>query len=228
MELPNNGRRCDVDEDLPHRYELALDDLRESQSRNTELQQQLSNARSTATQLPQRPGWLDWEAEKQRILASLEADFDEDDESQQTERLKIVEVLRTTDEVVAAKDRKIQELQQRLEEQDHMGEAKVPDIVLIDQVLNTDAAILEEQERLKQLQEQWREKLLQAEVEIATKRAKIARQCAELAQLRSAESVPPEPPDTTEIEGQAERPNHGRWLARLGLTAADLEPGRHL
>jgi hypothetical protein len=231
VELPDDGDHRAADEDLQRRYELALDDLRQSKNRNTELQQQLVKTRSTAAKLAQQarqPGRLDWEAEKQRILAALEADFDEDDEAQQTERLRIAEVLQTTDEVIAAKDREIQELKQRLEDQSPNGAADVPDMVSADQALDNDAVVREERERLKRLQEEWREKLQQAQVELALERAKIARQRAELEELRTAENDSPQPPSTTDADGQTERSTRGRWLARLGLTEADREPGRHL
>ncbi len=207
------------------------EELRSSINNNAELQQELAKTRSTAATLAQQtrqPGQLDWEAEKQRILAALEADFNDDDKARRPNRLKIGDVLRTTDEVVAAKDRDIQALKQRLEDQCRNGAAEVSDGVSVDQALNNDAKVREERERLKRLQEEWREKLRQAEVELALERAKIARQRAELEERRMARNASPEPPGATNMDGQAEQTIHGRWLAQLGLTAADREPRRHL
>ena len=105
---------------------IGVDELRLTRNKNAELQQQVARARSTAAKLAQqarKPGWLDWEAEKLRILAALEADGNQDDEAQQSERLGIVEVLRITDEVIAAKDGEIQQLKKRLEEQSRDGAA---------------------------------------------------------------------------------------------------------
>ena len=150
-ESPHGGDHRAADEELQQRYETALDELRLARNKNAELQQQVARARSTAAKLAQqarKPGWLDWEAEKLRILAALEADDDQDDEAQQTERLGIVEVLRITDEVIAAKDREIQQLKKRLEEQSRDGAASAPDAASIDQVLNNDAVVREERERL--------------------------------------------------------------------------------
>ena len=66
------------DNDLGRRYEMSLDDLRELKARNDDLQEQLARTRQAggadAGQI--RPGVLNWEAEKQRILAALEADFE--------------------------------------------------------------------------------------------------------------------------------------------------------
>ena len=125
-ESPHGGDHRAAEEELQQRYESAMDELRLARNKNAELQQQVARARSTAAKLAQqarKPGWLDWEAEKLRILAALEADGNQDDEAQQSERLGIVEVLRITDEVIAAKDREIQQLKKRLEEQSRDGAA---------------------------------------------------------------------------------------------------------
>ena len=232
-ESPDGGDRRAVEKELRQRYQSALDELRLARNKNAELQQQVARARSTAAKLAQqarKPGWLDWEAEKLRILAALEADGAQDDEAQQTERLGIVEVLRITDEVIAAKEHEIQQLKQRLEEQSRDGAASALDAASIDQILSNDAVVREERERLQRLQEEWREKLREAEVELALERAKIARQRADLGeQLHAFEAVYPERPGTSGTDGQpAEPAGRGRWLARLGLTAADREPGRHV
>lgn len=221
----------EIDEDGPRRYELALDDIRQLRNRNNELQQQLAKARSTASTLARQsrqPGMLDWEAEKQNILAALEASSDEEDESQRGDRDKMAEVLQATNSIVEEKDHEIESLKQRLEELESK-KTSVPVAGAVDKTLDSDAVVREERERLKRLQEEWRDKLRQAEVEIALERAKIARQRAEMesqhhvtedAAAKAAESTTP---------GQSERTSmHGRWLARLGLTDADLVPGKHL
>ena len=144
-----------------------------------------------------------------------------------------MEVLRITDEVIAAKDHEIQQLKTRLEEQSRDGAASANalDAASTDQMLNNDAVIREERGRLQRLQEEWQEKLRKAEVELSLERAKIARQRAELEeQARAVEVASPERPSTTDTDRQqqAEPSGRGRWLARLGLTAADREPKRHV
>ena len=207
-----------------------MDELCAARNRNAELQQQLAKTRSTAAKLAQQarqPGWLDWEAEKQRIVAALEADFDGDDKARQQQRLKIEEVVRTTDKIIAAKDREIQELNERLEELSHSDAVKAPGKASGNRAPAGDSVVREERENLKQLQEQWRDKVRQAEVELALERAKIARQRAELEeQIRAAAAATPAAA-TTDADRLAERSTGGRWLARLGLTNADREPARH-
>ena len=46
------------------------------------------------------PGVLNWEAEKQRILAALEADFEEENEEDRNEKMKIQEVIHKTDRIM--------------------------------------------------------------------------------------------------------------------------------
>ena len=136
--------------------------------------------------------------------------------------------MRTTDEVIAAKDREIRKLNERLEEQIRNAAAKTSETASAELAMSQDAALREEREKLKQLQVDWQEKIQQAEVELALERAKMARQRAELeGHDRTAEDAAPEPPTTIDADGQAKPSARGRWLARLGLTDADREPARH-
>jgi chromosome segregation ATPase len=231
LEQPADGEHHGVDEDGQRRYEMALDDIRQLRNRNNELQQQLAKARSTAASLSRQsrlPGSLDWEAEKQNILAALEASGDDDggDEAEQDDHRKVAEMVQTTTAVIAEKDREIGELKQRLEELEGKA-ATTPNVADLDRVLGADGMIQEERERLRRLQDEWRDKLRQAEVEIALERAKIARQRAEMESQHQGSGSGE--PGTTDSHDQTERSSmHGRWLARLGLTDADLVPGRHL
>jgi hypothetical protein len=228
LDRRNNNDR-DWDDDLDSRYDLAMEELSQLKSNNSELQQQLARTRSTAAKLAQQarqPGCLDWEAEKQRILAALEADVDGADEAQRSDRLKSMEVIRKTNEVIATKDREIQELKEQLAEGIRSSAAKVSDIAVIDHVLDNDFLIQEERQRLKQLQEEWRGKVREAEIELSVERANMARQRAELEELRKNQIVAPATP--TDSNKPAEPSTRGRWLAKLGLTAADRELPRHL
>jgi hypothetical protein len=221
----------DADADYQRRYEMALDDLHELKEKNAELQQQLAkataNAGNLASPAPAPRGRLDWEAEKRRILAALEADFDQHDAQQFGQRLKIEEVLHATEQIVAEKDRQIEDLKRQLEEQRGTPRTDDSETTTAQRVIANDAAVREERERLKQLQDQWREKLRQAEIELSLERAKLARQRAELAeQLKAAGIDAPRPPAPVTSTGHEDRPTCGRWLAQLGLTEADKERRR--
>ncbi len=205
------------------RYEMALDDLRDLKAKHAELQRQLDEARSnTANRAdgePTQNGILDWEAEKRRILDTLETDFDQSDRQQQVERLKIEDVLQTTEKVIAEKDREIEELRRRLQQQDSDAKIETERSAATDRVIDGDAVIRRERERLEQLQEQWREKLRQAEVELSVERAKLARRHAELEERAKAGATETSP--ETNAAEKVEQSVSGRWLARLGLTEED-------
>jgi hypothetical protein len=167
-------------------------------------------------------GALDWEAEKRRIFAALDSDFDENDSGQRAERLKIEDVLQTTEKVLVEKDREIQQLKQQLGESPGDRGTDAVEAAVVNEALDVDAAVRQERERLQQLQDQWREKLRQAEIELSVERATLARQRAELEnQIRSTGREPPQAPAATGTGDDAAQPARGRWLAKLGLSEAD-------
>lgn len=166
-------------------------------------------------------GALDWEMEKRRILAALESDLDPNDPGQRAERLKIEAVLATTEDVIAAKDREIERLKQPPAESSGDHQAETVTSAEINEAIDADTAIREERERLQKLQEQWQEKLRQAEIELAIERATLARQRAELEnQIRSAGKEPSQAAAAATPDDSA-GPARGRWLAKLGLSEAD-------
>lgn len=210
------------DNDYRRRYELTLNDLRELRTKNLELQQQLVQARAVSSPVSDKPrkpdGTLDWEAEKRRILAALESDFDQNDPERQTERLKIETVLKTTEAALVAKDRAIAELKQQLEAPLRDGVQSLVASSATDQAVDGDAVIQEERRRLAQLQVEWREKLRRAEIELSMERAKLARQRAELDdRVQVLEGTTPSPSSDRPQAANADPPLRGRWLARLGL-----------
>jgi hypothetical protein len=230
--LPTGSGRSAAEEELQHRYEKATEELKQARNKNAELQQEISRARATAAKLVQqarKSGELDWEAEKLRIIAALEAEGEPQDEAQKTERMGIVEVLQITDEVIASKDHEIQELKKHAEPHEQRESVESRTSVSVAEVLDNNALIQEERERLQRLQEEWHAKLRHAEVEVALERAKITHQRIELEELlraaRPASSA--EPPKSTETAEQSPQPASGRWLARLGLTPADRTLPRH-
>jgi hypothetical protein len=210
---------------LRRRYEMSIDDLRELKARNEELQEQLAascqggkgNAGQTTT------GILNWETEKKRILAALEADFVEEIEEDREEKIKIQEVIRKTDLVVAEKIKEIGELRELLENKANNIGSMAVGAAALGQILDTDALIQEERKNLGQLQEECRDKLRQAEIEISLERAKIARERAQLDEkLRALEQQGINLTTVIEEKQPAKTPR-GRWLARLGLTGSEDE-----
>ena len=137
------------------------------------------------------------------------------------------EVVDATDEAIAAKDREIRELSERLEAGNRNAAAGAG-TVSIEQAMARDAGVREEREKLQRLQTQWQEKIRQAEVELALERANLARQRAELeGHVPAAGDAALSPPAATDPEPAAKSSTPSRWMARLGLTDADREPVRN-
>jgi hypothetical protein len=224
---PSSASAAGADqEDHLRRYELAMDDVRELRARNAELQQQLADARTAPPQTRSpATGALDWEAEKLRVLAALESgELDGEEganERAKEERLKFEDLVRKTDALLARKDGEIADLKHLLENQSCNLQSVAVGAMALGEILDGDTIVREERENLRRAQEEWREKLRQAEIVIAIDRAKLARERAQLDEKlhqlsgqmpNSAGEVDPTKP---------EKPARGRWLARLGLKEVD-------
>ena len=208
------------DEELRRRYEMAMDDVRDLKSSNESLQEELSKAKSTGgntTSTP--PGGLDWEAEKKRILAELDSEYDEDNQEDKSARLEIEDVVNKTQQAISEKDREIGELQKVLDKQSSSIGSVAVGAAAIGEMLDQDAVVMEERENLRQLQAKWEEKLRKAEIDLAVERAKLAREKAEIGEKSAAiDKLDATVDDETEAP---EKPARGRWLSRLGLQDGD-------
>lgn len=201
-------------DEFRRRYELAMEDLRQLKAQNEALKKQLEG-KSPAS--PPAAGQLDWEAQKRRILETLEAESDEEaGPDRRHERVKIHDVVRSTQEALAAKDRELAEMRQLLENQSANLGAVAVGAAALGQVLDQDEIIREQRESLRRLEEEWKEKLRKAEVDISIERAKIARERAELEekarQIQESAVNGPAP-----AKADSGKPARGRWLSRLGL-----------
>lgn len=201
--------------------------LRETTDRLAAAEQQLARALESTPEGAGRArrggGVLDWESEKRRILAALEAECGGEGEgapastSSGKNRLEIEEVLRRTDTIVADKDREIAELKQLLRDQSaNLGSVAVGAAAVGD-VLDRDAIIQEERENLRRLQAEWKEKLRKAEIEISLERARLARQHAEFEERLRTHGGTPQKPGTSGTAAAKPDKSSGRWMARLGL-----------
>jgi hypothetical protein len=211
------------DDDLNRRYEMAIEDLRELKTRNEDLQEQLTRASQagTAGAAQAQSGVLNWEAEKQRILAALEADFDEAKEEEREEKLKIHELVHKTDRVLEEKNREIGELRNLLESQTHNIGSMAVGAAALGEILDSDALIQEERNNLARLQDECRDKLRQAEVQLSLERAKIARERSQLNDKIHILEQQGINLAAVADEKEAEKQPKGRWRARLGLTGPD-------
>lgn len=142
-------------------------------------------------------GSQSWEDLKRQMLAQSERETPSD-------KARIDKAIARTDQLLAAKQAELEQLR-----------AQVSAAPVVAAVVDPDDRLAAERDHLKQLQEEWREKMRAAEVEIALERAKLARDRTVMEeQLRRHEDQL--------RQGGAEPPgkqgaSRGRWLARLGL-----------
>jgi len=232
-------------EELEQRCEMAIADVRDLKRRNMELEESLARAQAGGSRAAKPAaeidgGSPDWEATKRRMLASLQADGDtahsaegeagesdaDSSEEAAAERLTIESTIQITDDIVAQKDRELAELKLLLSQQsDNIGSVAVGAAAIAD-VLGQDELIRQEREKLNSLQEEWREKLRRAEIDISIERARLARQRAEVDEkLQNIETHrTSQAPDGSGAAGDgSKKPVRGRWLARLGLKDDDAK-----
>jgi hypothetical protein len=208
------------------RYESLVNELSELKNRNEELQQQLTQTvqRKEGSHDHISAGILNWEVEKERILATLEANYDDNSEEAQNKKLEIEQIIQKTDQIIAEKDREIGELQELLETQTKRIGGVAVGASAIGDILDNDAVIQEERKNLERLQKEWRDKLRQAEVEISLERATIARERSQLDdKIRTLERQGVNLAAAKDDKNKGQ-PIRGRWLARLGLKEEDKEP----
>jgi hypothetical protein len=202
--------------DMTRRYQLAMEDLRDQKRRVSELERQAAAGPRPTVEPGQK---LDWEAQKRQLLAALEADSGEEDEERREEKLKIRDVIRKTDAIIAERDAEIEELKERLASQPANADEVAVGAAAFADILANDELVRSERERLQQLQHEWEEKLRQAEIDLSVQRAKIARERADIEErqraLQEHESEHGDP--NTATAPPAGKPQRGRWLSRLGL-----------
>ena len=211
--LEEAGQGDGDDSELKRSYEMAMDDVRELNKKVADLKKELAAAKKSGSSGAHSidGGALNWEAQKAKILAALENESDDDPNAVQ-ERMKIEEVVKKTDNMLADKEAEIQELQRLLEDQSNNLGSVAVGAAALGQMLDQDEIIREERENLKRLQQQWEEKLRKAEIDLSVERAKIARERAELEErLRGAKGTD----ESSDVDEGSSR--GGRWLARLGL-----------
>ena len=183
------GGNC---EDSNRLYEMAMDDVRELKAKNAELQQQLAKAPSGGgggSSARERAATF-WIGKRRRNAFSRRWNRITTTRSRKPERLEIEDIIRKTDAIIAEKNREIEELKMLLENQsNNLGNVAVGAAAL-GQMFDQDAIVREERENLKRIQDEWREKLRLAEVEISVERAKLARDKSQLEErLRQMEQL---------------------------------------
>ncbi|MEM8947270.1 MAG: hypothetical protein AAGD11_19005 [Planctomycetota bacterium] len=211
-------------QDLQRRFELAVDDVRQLKQDNTELRQQLEAASDTPAARPSDDS-QDWQAQKARLMAALDAeDQGMIDQHRVEERATIEGTISITDRIVAEKDAllakrdaEIGEINAQLEGRPAGTDMQELRDQITAEVLGDDQAVQAECERLKHQQELLDTKLREAELEISLERAKLAREQASL-----EEKLALLPEMMAEEDSTPDKPRR-RWLSALGLRDDDEE-----
>ncbi|HEY6564310.1 MAG TPA: hypothetical protein VIY86_07415 [Pirellulaceae bacterium] len=162
-------------------------------------------------------GPLDWEAQKRRLMSLMEDEnIGTDDHS------RIEEALCRADKIIEQHQREVAELREQLESEIRTGDPRIAERQAeVDQLLDADAAILAEREKLTILQAEWQQKLSDAEVACARERAQNARMRSELEEkLRDVEAELNRMAGSEGRSGKA-KPSGRRWLDHLGLGKDD-------
>jgi len=211
--------------ELRRRFEMAVEDMRAYKHRVEELEQQLAQRPSKAEPaLSNGPG--NWAQQKAQMLASLETEMNGTDPKSVENRLTVEGAIRITDDVVAEKEAEIKQLQRQLEDLRTERVSAAAQDAAAAAILDQDAVIAAERERLRKLQDLCLEKQRAAEVELSVERAKLARQRVELedrlhameSDLARRQAASPGSDDSHPNPSKSVR---GRWLARLGLSNDD-------
>ena len=221
-------------EDLQRRFEMAVDDVRTLKKEKAELEEELAELKAQGARpaVSTATAGEDWETTKRRLLAQLEGDEGQPPAARLSDddRLTVEGAIRITDDMVQQRDREIAELKAQLagQHEPSIAEQTPAETAEAARVFDQDAIILEERKRLLQMQQEWQDKLRQAEVEISVQRAKIARERSDVDEkLRVLEE---QKSTLAAQQSSGEMPNANksqkparRWLTRMGLKDHDKD-----
>ena len=212
--------------DLQRRFEMAVEDLRSLKQENESLKTQLDSQPESTPAPPADGGALDWQAQKERLLQELAAEDGVPITPQRKEERATIEgTISITDRVVAEKERELDELRRQLSAQPVSTGPSEVDLTAIreeamraahEELFNKDEVIQAERARLADLEQEWKEKLRKAELEISVQRAEIAREKAKLEEKMSFMEA------QKSDEASPDKPRR-RWLSALGIKDDDEE-----
>jgi hypothetical protein len=121
----------------------------------------------------------------------------------------------TTSEI-ERRDQEINDLKTLIEQQSIAHDGMSIGVAAVAEMIESDALIISERLRLKELRDDWEQKQRQAEIEMSLERAKLARERLEIQE--KIQRYEENNSSQTEDENQSGKiRTRGRWLARLGL-----------
>ena len=159
---------------------------------------------------------LSWEQRKEALLQQLEAESHSETLNDPTKALEIERILEQSTREIERRDSEINDLKALIEQQSIARDGMSIGVSAIAEMIESDALIVSERLRLKELRDEWEQKQRQAEIEMSMERAKLARERLEL-QEKTQQYSDNNPPQTEEEKKSGKAGTRGRWLARLGL-----------
>ena len=207
--------------DLEEQLNILREQLIESRHETVEMRSQYNelSIRLAQYQAPTSHSSesFSWEERKLAWLRQLEHETQVENNVSPSRVLEIEKVIEQTDQEVLRRDKEIADLKSLLQEQSVASNGMAVGAAAIAQIIEADDLIIEERQRLKQLQEDWEQKQRQGEIEMSLERAKLARERLELQErMRSLEAM-----HANQVMDEKGAPSPGKskgnWLARLGL-----------
>jgi hypothetical protein len=226
---------AEVVDDLQRQIGEFQDRIAELEQQNHDLASQVANSSVQQTVACADSGSgdaLSWEDRKKLILQQMEADsFDAEsfhNELQSDSAEKPLDPITYVEELhselarknddVQRRDEEIGELRCLLEQQSGTRSGGLAvGAAAIAEMVDADELVQQERERLQQLQEQWKEKFRQGEIEASLERAKLSRERQELAQKHSELEERLEHLSRESRHAEESGTTSRRWLAKLGL-----------
>lgn len=208
-------------DDLRHRIDMSMADLRQANTQIADLKRQLAQKGGGASATADNSGMGDWEHQKRMLLAQLEAD-DCTTPQQKKERVKIEDVIARTSNAIAEKDAEIAELKALLEMRPSgsaAGAESAFGAAAISQLLDGDELVKQQRESLERMTQELQEKLRQCEIDTSLERAKLARERAELQEhlQKMSEDRAKTQEGAAKPNDAAKSPGRRNWLDHLGI-----------
>jgi thiamine phosphate synthase YjbQ (UPF0047 family) len=208
------------DSDLRIQIEQLRSQLLEARHEAVELRMQSNELGSRLAKFGPVPGQksetLSWEQRKEALLQQLEAETHAETPCDPRKVLDIERILEQTTSEIERRDQEIADLRTLIEQQSIAQDGMSIGAAAVAEMIESDALIISERLRLKELRDDWEQKQRQAEIEMSLERAKLARERLEI-QEKIQRYEENNSSQTEEETPSGKTRTRGRWLARLGL-----------
>lgn len=207
--------------ELESQLRLAEVELHDLRSQNSDLASQVAKLQICIRQNhgPQphlASENLSWEDRKKLMLMELEAECVDATPQSREKKSEVEAIIARTEAEITRRDREIAELRALIEEQSNARAGIAIGAAAIAELIETDELVQIERDKLRTIQQEWEQKLRQAEIEFSMERARLGRERAQMEEkLRALEATLPA--NSSAEPEKNEKPSGRRWLDRLGL-----------